>query len=223
MTTIGDTIARVRTIIKGVKEDAFLTDRNIYHVVLKYAQTLIKREDNQNKLMRMSTLFTTLPIVELIDVDKIEAECYGISSGCKIKRTKDKIPDLLTGVFGPLFRTVSSIDTSTVLFRTEPGVYSNMIKSTTFKYNTKKYYWYLNGYLYIPDIEWETLKIEAIFEGDISEYLCDEKEQCIPKHERFFNISEYLFSEIEQFVIKEFTTTLNIPSNGADDTQNALR
>ncbi len=29
MTTIGDTISRVRNVVKGVKEDAFLTDRFI--------------------------------------------------------------------------------------------------------------------------------------------------------------------------------------------------
>jgi len=37
------------------------------------------------------------------------------------------------------------------------------------------------------------------------------------------NIPEYLFSEVEQFVIKEFSTTLQISVDQSDDSQNILR
>ena len=47
MTTIGEAISRVRNTLKAVKEDAFLTDRTIYYSMIKYGQTLLKREDNQ--------------------------------------------------------------------------------------------------------------------------------------------------------------------------------
>jgi hypothetical protein len=36
-------------------------------------------------------------------------------------------------------------------------------------------------------------------------------------------LPEYLFSEAEQYVIKELTMSLSVPSDGADDGQNALR
>jgi hypothetical protein len=73
MTTIGEAISRVRNTLKAVKEDPFLTDRTIYFALLKYAQTLIKREDNQFRLMKMSQIFKVMPYVELIDVDRVEA------------------------------------------------------------------------------------------------------------------------------------------------------
>ena len=41
MTTIGEAISRVRNTLKAVKEDAFLTDRNIYFLLTKYGQTLL--------------------------------------------------------------------------------------------------------------------------------------------------------------------------------------
>ena len=94
MTTIGETISRVRNTLKAVKEDAFLTDRIIYSSLLKYAQTLIKREDNQFRLMKISSLFRVLPYIELIDVDKVEAGCVGVYSGCYFKRSKEKIPGI---------------------------------------------------------------------------------------------------------------------------------
>jgi hypothetical protein len=110
MTTIGEAISRVRNTLKAVKEDSFLTDRQIYFSLTKYGKTLIKREDNQFRLMKMSQLFKVLPYVELIDVDKVEAGCVGVYSGCYFKRSKEKMPSILDGMFGPLFRTVSSID-----------------------------------------------------------------------------------------------------------------
>jgi len=47
MTTVGESITRIRNIIKAVKEDAFVTDRQIYYNIIKYGSSLLKREDNQ--------------------------------------------------------------------------------------------------------------------------------------------------------------------------------
>ena len=204
MTTIGETISRVRNTLKAVKEDAFLTDRIIYSSLLKYAQTLIKREDNQFRLMKISSLFRVLPYIELIDVDKVEAGCLGI----------------LNGMFGPIIRTTSSIDGSIEMFRTDPGTWVSMTKTTTWKYNRNFYFWYLDGYIYCPNVDWEAIRMEAIFEGTIE--TCDTKE-CTVRQDEPFALPEYLFSEVEQFVIKELTMTMSIPTDGPDDSQNTLR
>jgi hypothetical protein len=223
MTTIGEAVSRIRAVLKASKEDTFLTDRNIYFAILKYSKTLIKREDNQNRLMRMSFLFNTLGYVELIDVDTIEAECVGIPSTCTIKRTKEKLPLILNGMYGPLFRNVSSIDISEELFKTEPRVYTNMTNTTNFKYNKKGYYWYLNGYLYVPNRDWEAIKVEAIFEESISGYTCSTEDDCKNRYEETLNIPEYLFAEVEQFVIKELSMMAQIPQDLNDDKTNILR
>jgi hypothetical protein len=221
MTTIGEAVSRVRNTLKAVKEDPFLTDRVIYSSLIKYGQTLLKREDNQFKLMKISSIFQVLPYLELIDVDKVEAGCYGVYSGCYFKRTKEKLPTILEGTFGPIIRTVSSIDGTIEMFRTDPGTWVSMTKTTTFKYNTRKYFWYLDGYLYSPNIDWEALRMEAIFQGVTDP--CDEKEQCEIAQNKLLTIPEYLFSEVEQFVIKELSMSLSVPSDGPDDGQNTLR
>jgi hypothetical protein len=224
MTTIGEAISRVRNTLKAVKEDAFLTDRTIYFSLMKYAQTLIKREDNQYRLMKISSIFSVLPYVELIDVDKVEAQCVGVYSECYIKRSKEKLPNILNGMFGPIIRTVSSIDGTIEMFRTDPGTWVSMTKTTTFKYNKRQYFWYLDGYLYCPNIDWDAIKVEAIFEGDKTPFLCaDEKEQCTIRQDQLFSLPEYLFSEVEQFVLKELTMIMQVPTDGADDSQNSLR
>jgi hypothetical protein len=220
MTTIGEAISRVRNTLKAVKEDPFLTDRTIYFSLMKYSQTLIKREDNQFRLMKMSQIFQVLPYVELIDVDKIEAGCIGVYSECYFKRSKDKLPNILNGMFGPIIRTVSSIDGSIEMFRTDPGTWISITKSTTFKYNKRPYFWYLNGYLYAPNIDWDAVRIEAIFENNTE--TCD-TDPCLIQQDQPLNIPEYLFSEVEQFVVKELTMSISVPADGADDSQNPLR
>jgi hypothetical protein len=220
MTTIGEAISRVRNTLKAVKEDPFLTDRTIYFSLIKYAQTLIKREDNQFKLMKMSQIFKVLPYVELIDVDKVEAGCIGVYSECYFKRSKDKLPSILDGMFGPIIRTTSSIDGSIEMFRTDPGTWISITKSTTFKYNKRPYFWYLNGYIYCPNVDWDAIRIEAIFDGVLE--TCD-TDPCALRQDDPFVLPDYLFSEVEQFVIKELTMSLQVPSDGADDSQNTLR
>lgn len=223
MTTVGEAITRVRAVLKAVKEDAFLTDRNVYFAILKYGKTLLKREDNQYKLMKISSLFSTVPYMELIDVDKVDAGCAGIYSECYFKRTKEKVPQMFEGAFGPVIRTASSIDGSIKLYRTEPATFVSMTKTSTYKYNKKPYFWYLDDYLYIPNVEWDAVKIEAIFEGNLSAFLCESKDECAIRQDLNLPFPEYLFSEIEQYVIKELTMAAQMPANGADDNQNVLR
>jgi hypothetical protein len=220
MTTVGEAISRVRNTLKAVKEDAFLTDRQIYSLLLKYAKTLIKREDNQFRLMKISSIFKVLPYIELIDVDKVEAGCIGVYSGCYFKRSKEKLPSILDGMFGPIIRTVSSIDGTIELYRTDPGTWVSMTKTTTFKYNRSIYFWYLNGYLYIPNVDWDAIRMEAIFEGKVES--CD-SDPCEVKQEEQFALPEYLFSEVEQFTLQELTMTLKVPADSVDDSQNILR
>ena len=66
----------------------------------------------------------------------------------------------------------------------------------------------------------EAIRVEAIFENQVD--TCD-TDVCLLKQDDQFVLPEYLFSEVEQFVIKELTMSISIPSDGADDSQNAFR
>jgi len=222
MTSIQDTISRVRNVIKGVKEDAFLTDRFLYSLILKYAKLYIRRQDTENKIMRFQSLFETLPCIELTEVDKIEACCAGVKTKCTIMRTKDKLPTVLEGAYGPLFRTISSIDGSIQVYKTYPSIYQSMTDSTNFKYNNNKYYWYLNGYLYFPNLTWESVRIEGLWEESISDLKCD-GDPCRLRQEDDTHIPEYLFAEIEQNVLKDLGMLVQLPGETQDDKQSNLR
>jgi hypothetical protein len=223
MTTIGETISRVRNTIKGVREDAFITDRYIYSLVLKYAKLYIQRQDSANKILKFQNLFETIPCMELIEVDKIEACCAGIKSKCTIMRTKEKLPAVLQGPYGPLFRTVSSIDGSTLAYETTPIVYTVMTGNSTFKYNKNAYYWYLDGYMYLPNVMWEAVRIEGLWSDSVNYLKCDPELQCALRQDDNTHVPEYLFAEIEKQVLSDIMMLAQFPQEAAENGQNVLR
>lgn len=85
----------------------------------------MRRQDNENKLMNYDSLFEVLPYVELVEVDRIEADCAGIKTGCKIMRTYKKLPKVFSGSIGPIFRNITSIDGSEVFTQTKATLSSN--------------------------------------------------------------------------------------------------
>jgi|TARA_R110002020_G_scaffold24074_13_gene79582 hypothetical protein len=223
MTTIGEAVSRVRQSIKAEVQDSFVTDRYIYSLILKNAQLLMRRQDNANKLMKFNGVWQALPFVELIEVDKVEAKCAGIQSGCTIKRTKEKLPVFMEGYWGPLIRTVSSIDTSIEVQPTNPGTYTSMTKTTSHKYNKTKYFWWLNDYIYIPNVEWDAIKVEGVFEGDISKWNCDVDDDCTPRYLQQMYIPEFLFAEIETQVMNQLMNSMKVPTEDSDNKININR
>lgn len=224
MNTRAEAISRLRGILKAVKEDPFITDRFLFSIFMKYAKFVIRRQDNEGKIMSYDSLFQFIPCVELVEVDVIPACCLGIKTGCTIRRTKDPLPEFLQGSEGPLIRAVGSLDLSVELARTTPNLYANLTKLSTFKYNKTKYYWLLENYIYVADVEWEAIYLEAIFNDDIASYVCTkDSDKCTPAQELPLNVPEYLMAEIEQLALKELLTSGQLPSDGPDDSQNVLR
>jgi hypothetical protein len=223
MTTIGEILSRIRNQVKAVKQESFLTDRFLYSMVMKHAKMLVRRQDIQNRIMKFNSVFQTLQFVELIEVDRAESKCTCITSGCTFKRTKNKLPTFMEGTFGPILRAVMSIDYSEELVPTFPKIYEQMANQKTFKYNKKKYYWYSEGHLYFPNLEWDAVKVEGVFEGDVSSFNCDTTDDCVFMQDKNFMVPEYLYAEIEQNVIKDLGVMLNIPSDTKQDNQNIIK
>jgi len=224
MITRGDSISRVRNTFKLVKEDPFVTDRFLYSLIIKYGKALMRRQENEGKIFGYTSLFQFLPCVEMITVDKVQACCTGIKTGCTIQRSKEKLPSMIQGSKGPIVRSVTTIDRSKEAHRVLPNTYANLTNMSSYKYNKTHYYWILDDYLYVPDVSWEGVLVEAVFEDDIGPFLCDEgADECTPAQELPMNIPEYLFAEIEQMVRQDLIPTMQIPPDGADDSQNVMR
>lgn len=220
MNTIGEAISRVRNNIKAVDTDSFITDRLIYSNIIKYAKLYIKQQTAQSVQSRFNSLYVKLPCVDLIEVDKVEA-CCEVKSGVLIKRTKDRLPGVLEGAGGLLLRTVASVDGSEEVFRTTPQFYNAQQKTSAAKYNKTKYYWFLDGYLYIPNVDWDSIAIEGIFESKLTP-TCEDP--CRAVQDQYLNIPSDLFAQVEQQVVNDFLRMAQInPDNQQGDNQSQLR
>lgn len=216
-----ETISRVRGLVKGEKQDAFLTDRFIYSTILKCAKLFVKRLDDNNKLMRYSQLFEPLGI-DLKDVSTVEAGCIDIPTCCSIKRSEKKLPKVFEASWGPIFRYVSSIDGSQEIHRTYQKQYVKMARTTTFKYNKARYYWLSDGYAYFPNLDWDMILIDGMWEDSIEIYKCDAT-SCVSRLDENTHIPEDLFAEIEKIVIQELLGMVQLPKDNLIDNQSQLR
>ena len=216
--TKGQTISRVRRLIKGGKADAFLTNRFLYSMIMKYAKLYIKRLDDGNKLSRWNSLFEVLPGVELVEVDKIEA-CVDIATCCTFRRTKDRLPVMIEGTYGSKIRSITSIDGTYQVFETTAKIYSKMVPSSTFKYNKNKYFWLNDNYAYFPNMEWELVDIDALWEDNIEQYKCRADNCCVDRINERSNIPDSLFVEIESGVRQELMGMIQIPRDNINDGQ----
>lgn len=223
MNTIGELTNRLRNQLKSTRQDAFLTDRYLYSMAMKHAKLFLRREDGLSKIYRYRSAFKPLHFVELIDIDPIEAGCRCVESGCRIKRTKFRLPKVFDGYDGPLIKDVSSLDHSDICMPTTMPLWEQISKQKTFKYNKTKYYWHLDGYLYLPNVDWEAIRVEALFEEDISKFNCDPSDNCFYRQDSNVGIPEHLFSEIEAMVIRDLSLQLQVPSDQSHDLNHIAR
>jgi hypothetical protein len=75
----------------------------------------------------------------------------------------------------------------------------------------------------MPNIEWDAILIEGVFEEDITKWNCDPEDDCDPRQVQPFNVPDFLFAEIEQNVLKDIMSTAAIPSDDFHDNQNIAR
>lgn len=226
--TVGDSISRVRNIIKSVNEDAFITDRLLYSLISKWGRFFLSQQKLQGVLgfVKSPNMYITLPCIKLIDVSSIEDCCIDLNLGyeCTIKRTERKIPRISVINGMPLIRNVSSLDRSTKFYFTTSATYSAIQRSSYSKYNTRLYYFIQDDYLYFPNTEIEAVSIEASFENDVQALLCNNDNNCPDPLSINISIPDNLFSQIEEQTIRELTLMYNLPADvPGDDKQKANR
>ncbi len=221
--TISVVTSRLRSLIKAERQDSWVTDKFLYSIFRKHAALSIKRLDEKKRLMAFNSIFETLDYVALEECDRIEAGCSGVKSYKTFRKTKLPIPVFTEGIWGLMVRSITSLDGSTPLQLTNLDNYIVLSKQKNYKYNKTLYCWYLNDRLYFPDINWPAVRIEGMFEEDISDFKCCDEDRCKPRQQQSLNIPDYLLSEIENNVLKELGVSIQIPTDPSHDAQNPNR
>lgn len=222
-TRIGQITSRIRGSINMVRQDSWLSDKQIYEVFLTYAQTRIRQLDEKGRLYAFSSIFETLDYVKLEECDWVEAGCTGIKSYRTFRRTCDSLPMFMEGKFGPMVRSITSLDGRTPFQLTSLDNYVLISKQASFKYNTTKYCWWLNDHLYFPDVPYPAIRIEGMFQEDISKFKCCYDDQCKPRQEQSLNIPDYILSDIIKMTLAEFNGEMHTPSLVNHEAQGTTR
>lgn len=216
--TYGDVISRTRNRLKVDNQDSFITDRVIWSYLRPWINQVMRELDSKNKLMAFNSLFDTLDIVPLIEVDRIEAGCAGLKTGYTFMRTREPIGELfMEGYWGNMIRSITSIDSSEQLQPISPSGYNTLARIPSFKYNKTLYYWYLNDFIYFPNVSWGAVRIEAIVEEDISEYKCDDSSKCLLRQEQSFNVPDYILARAESLMMQSLGINLQISADHQPD------
>jgi hypothetical protein len=217
MQSIREHIARIKNNFKLTSEDTVVSDRFIYLLMKKHRDFVVKR-DRMSKLVYQDNLYQPLNFAELIEVDSVEA--CNIKTDCKIKRTKEKLPSIVENSYGVIIRWVGSLDGSSEVKHITSNAFQRKLKKKTAKFNKEKYYWFSNGYLYLPNVEWDAIKVDAYFDEDINND-CDEDENCKSKLDEIFRIPEYLVSSMDQLVYQDLSVHVQLPYDEAlNDNEN---
>jgi hypothetical protein len=214
MQSIGQHISRIKSNFKINTEDSRLSDRFVYLLMRKHRDFVVKR-DKMQKVVAQDNLFQTIPYEELIEVDSVES-CK-ISTDCVIKRTKNRLPDLLESDYGVIIRWVGSLDRMQDVKRIDSTAFARKRKKSSAKYSTEKYYWFSDGYLYLPDTEWDAIRLEGYFTTEILEN-CDDcgdtpTISCIARKDDFFRISDYLVSGMDEMIYRDLSMSMQIPQD----------
>jgi hypothetical protein len=167
MATLRKLVSDVRAMHKILSTDSLITDRAIASEIKNNTLLLVKRETNLRKLWATSTLFTTIPCLELVQVPI--SECCDYVDPCTVARTKLKLPKISEGNYQYLIQGVYSINAMSgkgkKLKEITINRYVNLLKLPVIK--KEEYYWIVDGYLYVNNPLLKALRIAAYFEEDV--------------------------------------------------------
>lgn len=116
--TVKEVIHRVLDLYqKGVpSDDSRLTERHVYNKLMTVRSRLVSQEINKRRKISPWN-YQTIPCVELIEVPQHECPCIP-EMGCKVLRSKYKIPKPLVSHSQHYITSVTSIDGSITYYPT---------------------------------------------------------------------------------------------------------
>jgi len=167
MATLRKLVSDVRGMHRLLSTDNMITDRVVASEIKNNAMLLIKRETNLRKLWATSTIFTTIPCLEMVEVPI--SECCGYADPCTVARSKHKLPRIAEGNYQYLIQGVYSINaiggTGKKIKEITINRYVNLLKLPFIK--KEEYYWIVNDYLYVSNPLLTSVRIAAFFESDV--------------------------------------------------------
>lgn len=211
--TRNEVISRLRNSIKEVTSDSKFTNRYLWNVFWTNAQLLLQRESDRARLYNQTDIWQTI-CIKMDKVSPLLCDCLQLPMDCVVYRSRFKLPKIVEGTFGKMYRFISSVDLSNFIILVTPYQYS--LKQT--KYSKEKYAFIHDGYLWAPNTKWSNLIISAIFTEEISEHFkcdCDEAttDNCGGLLYSISNIPDWLIQPVIQMSLQELGVPKQVPQD----------
>lgn len=155
-----DLVSRVRTMLKLQSSDELTSDRSIFQEILSTNIKLCVQQLSKRQSSNAPSLFTDL---ECIEMEKVPlTSCCDYVGDCQISKSKLQIPLIVDYLNTLAVGGVWTIDRkSSFIFTNSPNRYADFLKLEL--KSKKKFYFILNGYLYVTDPELEKVSLSAFF------------------------------------------------------------
>jgi hypothetical protein len=155
LATIGSVIADIRTTIRGVNHDTWVSPRYIYNILMDFSIQYVRQKKNLKNMFSDSAMVKYLNCVE---TTKVYDKCCGTDP---VTRTKDKITDLLSMNEADGILYVTAIDNGKSFSITNSPLTSNKAKARRFGAVDKNVY-FNDGYFYFTDSDPKAVNIAYV-------------------------------------------------------------
>ena len=218
MSTLRKLVSDIRSMHKILSTDSLITDRAIASEIRNNSILLIKRETNLRKLWATSTLFTTIPCLEMMEVPI--SECCDYQDPCTVARSRFKLPRISEGNYQYLIQGVYSINAMSGIGKKLKEItvnrYINLLKLPIIK--NQEYYWIINDYLYVNNPLLQAIRISACFEQEVSNELMypesgcggcgpTDEDWCMNPLDKPFSLPGYLEKQVLDLVSQKLLST----------------
>lgn len=214
--SIREFISTIKNNLNTIPLDTRLSGEYIYFTAMNIASFLIKRETENRKIFKNTSIFYKLPCVELEEVSVVDCN-FNIS--CKtLMRSKKPLPKAFLSNYGSviqIFNVMRNKDYKEVSITH----YKN-ISSQKNKARNTKYFWIENDYLYIPDSEVEILVVIGLFSNP-EEVIAFNEEYCTKLLDFTLPVPDYLLQPVTEMTLKQLSIRLQIPRD-EDSNLNSL-
>ena len=141
-----EVIAIIKEGLKKINADSLYTNKGIWLKLKAVADALIKKDaDSKLAFYRLNNIFTPV-YVNTTEVSPLTDSCLSsLPIDCTVCRSKDKLPKFVETAYGMLYKAITSVDGSESFTLVTQSEYRTKSK---IKYNTSKYAWIENGYMY---------------------------------------------------------------------------
>ena len=195
--------------LKLLNKDDHVSRRYILNTGRAEATTLIAQKLTDKSIFREDNIYSTIECLEMELIDVVKCGIYEFKKCDSLVKSKDKLPKLLYSRYGNSILEVTSVDGSVIFIPTTLSEYK-LFKKRIRSPRTKniKFYYVQDGYLYLPDCEYENVNVTLITLNvkkvkDLSS--CKECDKCDSQWEQEFICPDKLLTTVINETFKKAT------------------